>query len=83
MQRGFVRYIQRQDSCADGPAGLMSGIWHSFLLLFDYFFAIALCSMWLSLCESPVHHLPHTMLRCLVVFAKAMALIWPFFLCEL
>jgi squalene monooxygenase len=83
MQHGFVRYIQRQGSCAEVPAGLMGGIFHSPLLLFYHFFAIALYSMWLLLYESAISNLPFNILRCILVFGKAVALIWPFVVCEL
>jgi squalene monooxygenase len=82
MQRGFVRYIQRQGSYAEEPAGLMGGVLQSPLLLFYHFFAIALYSMWLLISDSPLSCLPLTMVRCMVIFAKAVALIWPFIICE-
>jgi squalene monooxygenase len=82
MQRGFVRYINRQGRYAEEPAGLMGGVLQSPMLLFYHFFAIALYSMWLLISESPLSRLPLNIFRCVVIFAKAVALIWPFIVCE-
>ena len=83
MQRGFIRYIQQQGPSAEVPAGLMGGVYHSPLLLFYHFSAIALYSIWLLLYESPFCHLPLNLIKGVVVFVKALMLIWPFIMAEL
>ena len=83
MQRGFVRYIQFGGKCVEEPSGLMGGIYHSPLLLFRHFFAIARYSMWLLVRESPVWMLPVSVFRCVLVFGRAVGVIMPLILSEL
>ena len=83
MQRGFVQYIRKGGRYIDEPAGFLGGILGNPFLLVFHFFSVALYSMWLHIRESSVWYLPYTLVRCVLVFNKAVGMILPFILCEL
>lgn len=80
LQRGCFRYFQRGGQCVDGPVGLLAGIIRQPFVLFYHFFAVALLSIWILLCDTApaLWRLPQALVMSLGVFWKACVVIFPF-----
>lgn len=82
LQRGCFRYFQLGGNCIDGPVGLLAGIIRRPIVLFFHFFAVALYSIWLMLCEAGMWAWPLRTLESGRVFWKACVVIFPYIFSE-
>ena len=71
LQKGCFRYFQLGGQCIDGPVGLLAGITRQPFVLLYHFFSVALLSIWIMLCESPVWKLPLACLQGVAVFLES------------
>ena len=83
LQKGCFRYFQLGGQCIDGPVGLLAGITRQPFVLFYHFFSVALLSIWIMLCESPLWELPLACLQGVAVFWKACVVLFPYIGAEL
>lgn len=88
LQLGCFRYFQRGGNCVDGPVGLLAGIIRQPFVLFYHFFAVALLSMWILICDtmgslSGGWKFPFAVMESLMVLWKACVVIFPFIFSEM
>lgn len=80
LQKGCFRYFQLGGNCIDGPVGLLAGIIRQPFVLFYHFFAVALLSIWIMMCEKGVIGAltGWSAVQGVLIFYKACVVIFPY-----
>lgn len=80
LQKGCFRYFQLGGNCIDGPVGLLAGLIRQPFVLFYHFFAVALLSIWVMMCENGIIAAltGWSAVQGVLVFYKACVVIFPY-----